>query len=108
MLFVFLFAHGLVIGITDVIMNAEGSAIEHDLKRPVFTAFHGCVSASVAVFAITSSLLTARFGTLSAACAALIMVALASYAVWRNVPVRALPVDRTASKGPVACGESRH
>lgn len=100
MLFVFLCAHGLMIGVTDVIMNAEGSAVEHDLKRPVFTAFHGCVSASVAVFAITSSLLTTNFGTVSAACAALIMVALASYAVWRNIPARTMPMtgESTAAR----------
>src|SRR6185295_15644800 len=32
---------GASIGLTDVFMNAEASAIEHDMRRPIFTAFHG-------------------------------------------------------------------
>ena len=44
-------------------MNAEASAIEHDLRRPIFTAFHGSVSIAVAVFAIASSFVSTMAGT---------------------------------------------
>jgi MFS family permease len=83
-------AHGLVIGLTDVIMNAEGSAVENDLKRPVFTAFHGSVSVSIACFAILSSFLTTRFGPGSSAAAASLLCALAWLAVYANVSGRPL------------------
>ena len=83
-------AHGLVLGVVDLTMNAEDSAVENDLKRPVFTAFHGCVSFAIAVFAILSSLLTARFGPGAAALAACLVCALAWIAVFANSPSRPL------------------
>jgi MFS family permease len=83
-------AHGLVLGVTDLTMNAEGSAIENDLKRPVFTAFHGCVSLGIAVFAILSSYLTARYGPGASAIAACLLCALAWFAVFSNSPARPL------------------
>jgi MFS family permease len=102
MLFVIMFIHGLLIGVTDVIMNAEGSAIEHDLKRPVFTAFHACLSASLAASAIASSYLTTMSGPFSAACPALVMVAAACISVWKNVPARLLPGQTRAAPLRVA------
>lgn len=92
-LFLTLLAYGLTLGMTDAVMNAEASAIEHDLRRPVFTMFHGSVSLSVAFFAIASSLITARFGLGAAAAAALVVIALAWLMVWRNVPARPLPTS---------------
>ncbi len=90
LLFAAMLAHGLVIGLTDLIMNAEGSAVENDLRRPVFTAFHGAVSICIAIFAIFSSWLTARFGPLAAAEAASLLCALAWFAIYANVPARPL------------------
>ena len=83
-------AHGLVLGLTDLIMNAEGSAVESDLQRPVFTAFHGSVSISIACFAIFSSFVTARYGLGAAATAASLVCALAWLAVLKSVPARQL------------------
>ena len=83
-------AHGLVLGVTDLTMNAEGSAVENDLKRPVFTGFHGCVSLGIALFAILSSFLTARFGPGASALAACLLCALAWFAVFANSPSRPL------------------
>ena len=82
--------HGLVLGITDLVMNAEGSAVENDMRRPVFTAFHGSVSLALALFAILSSYLTALRGPGAAALAACLMCALAWIAVLANSPARAL------------------
>ena len=56
---------GASIGLTDVFMNAEASAIEHDMRRPIFTAFHGSASAGLPVFAIASSLVSTSIGTRS-------------------------------------------
>ena len=81
-------AHGLVLGLTDLIMNAEGSALESDLQRPVFTSFHGSVSISIAFFAIFSSFLSARYGIGAAAAAAALVCALAWTAVFKKVPAR--------------------
>ena len=83
-------AHGLVLGVTDLTMNAEGSAVESDLHRPVFTAFHGAVSLAIALFAILSSFLTARFGLGASALAAGLLCALAWFAVFANSPERPL------------------
>ena len=79
---------GLVSGAMDVIMNAEGGQIEVDLKRPVYMAFHGSVSLSVAVFAILSSLLSTNYGTHASILAASTVVIAAVFLVYRNVPVR--------------------
>lgn len=68
---------GLASGALDVIMNAEGGEVENDLQRPVYTAFHGSVSLSVAVFAIVSSLLSTTFGTWASLMAASLAVAAA-------------------------------
>jgi hypothetical protein len=54
---------GFAFGLTDLFMNSEAAAIEHDLKRPVFTAFHGAVSSAVAVIALASSFISTEIGT---------------------------------------------
>ncbi len=54
---------GASIGLADVFMNAEASAIEHDMRQPIFTAFHGSASAGLPVFAVASSLVSTSIGT---------------------------------------------
>lgn len=54
---------GASIGLMDVFMNAEASAIEHDMRKPIFTAFHGSASAALPVFAIASSIISTTLGT---------------------------------------------
>ncbi len=82
---------GAAAGVIDVIMNAEGGAIEVDMKRPVYTAFHGSVSLSIAVFAILSSILSTAYGTWVSAFAASLVVVVAMIMIFANVPSRALP-----------------
>ena len=89
----FLFAAllGALAGVLDVIMNAEGGAIEVDMKRPVYTAFHGSVSLSLAVFAILSSILSTEYGALASVLAASVAIAVATLMVYTSVEVRQLP-----------------
>lgn len=54
---------GFCFGLTDLFMNAEATAIEHDMGRPVFTAFHGAVSLGVAGMAILASFISTMIGT---------------------------------------------
>jgi predicted MFS family arabinose efflux permease len=59
-----LIAFGAVQGVLDLFMNAEGSYVESDLKRPIFTRFHAAASAAMALFAIIGSLAMADIGPL--------------------------------------------
>ncbi len=97
----FLFAAllGAVSGVLDVIMNAEGGAIEVDMKRPVYTAFHGSASLSVAVFAILSSILSTEYGTWASVLAASLAVAVAMMMVFAYVPSRVLPTQANPGTG---------
>lgn len=91
--------YGFATGALDVIMNAEGGQIEVTLGRPVYTAFHGSVSLSVAFFAILSSILSTRYGTWASLITASIAIAIAMLMVWRNIPQKRLePV--AAAGGP--------
>ena len=56
---------GLCFGLTDLFMNAEAVALEHDMRRPVFMAFHGAVSAGVAMMAVATNFLSTAVGTWS-------------------------------------------
>jgi MFS family permease len=49
-------------GVLDLFMNAEGSYVESDIGRPIFTRFHGSASAAMALFAIIGSLVMAELG----------------------------------------------
>ncbi len=82
---------GIAGGAMDVIMNAEGGAIEADLKRPVYTAFHGSVSLSIAFFAIVSSLLSTSYGPWASVLASSSMIFIAMALVYVAVPARTLP-----------------
>ena len=44
------------LGTIDLFMNAEASAVEQSLGRPVFNSYHGTVSLGIAGFAIVGSL----------------------------------------------------
>jgi MFS family permease len=94
MFFVIAPLYGAASGLVDVIMNAEGGAIEADLKKPVYTAFHGSVSLSIAVFAITSSLLSTTYGTWASVLAASIIVLVAAILVHLAVPDRPLATHK--------------
>jgi MFS family permease len=89
---------GAVMGIVDVIMNAEGGAIEVDMKKPIYTAFHGSVSLSVALFAIISSILSTTYGTWASSLSSVIVLICALVLVYKYVPARILLTKRPTGK----------
>ena len=86
--FAWLILYGAILGILDVFMNAEASAIEHDVGRPIFTAFHGCVSLTIALFAILSSYVSNLYGPWATSLAVIALLALAWFMVYAQVPAR--------------------
>lgn len=62
-----LVAVGLTGGLTDLAMNAEGSAVERALHAPVLTRMHAAASAGFAVGALAGSLLATHAGPLACA-----------------------------------------
>ena len=59
----FAISHGLV----DIMMNAEGSTVESELKRPLLTGMHATVSFTVAVCALLGSLISITHSPLATA-----------------------------------------
>ena len=95
--FASLILFGASIGLTEVFMNAEASAIEHDLRRPIFTAFHGSASAGLPVFAIASSIVSIKMGTFATSLLVVAAFALAWGMVFLFVPPRNLTRGRESS-----------
>jgi MFS family permease len=92
--FIAVILYGFASGATDVIMNAEGGQIEITMGKPIYTAFHGSVSLSVAAFAILSSILSTKYGTWASLTVAAMAVAFAMLLVWRNITHNRLePID---------------
>lgn len=90
---------GLCFGLTDLFMNAEAVALEHDLKRPIFMTFHGGVSAGVGVMAVAASWLSTQWGTWAVAAVAAAMFALSWVMVQRAIAPRALAAGKAARIG---------
>jgi MFS family permease len=55
-------AVGLSAGLLDLAMNAEGTAVEHDLGRPVLLSMHAAASGAFAFGALAGSLIATRGG----------------------------------------------
>lgn len=89
-----LIGFGAILGFLDMAMNAEASAIEHDLRRPIFTTFHGSVSIAIAVFAIASSFMSAMVNTFATSLMSVIVVGLAWLMVYQSVPARVITAGR--------------
>jgi predicted MFS family arabinose efflux permease len=85
---------GLCFGLTDLFMNAEAVALEHDLRRPVFMAFHGAVSAGVGVMAVAASFLSTAIGTWSVGAVMAALFAVAWVLVYRRIAPRSLARGR--------------
>ena len=92
--FASLIAFGAVLGFLDMAMNAEASAIEHDLRRPIFTTFHGSVSIAVAIFAIASSFVSTMVSTIATSLLSMAVLSLAWLMVYQSVPVRAIAAGK--------------
>ena len=74
-----------LLGTMDLFMNAEGSAIEHQLKKPIFSSLHGAASLGMAAFAIISSLISIWYGLNWVMLPALLPVIFAWYAVYKSI-----------------------
>jgi MFS family permease len=72
----------------DLNMNAEGSEIEAEIKRPVFNTYHAGVSLGMATAAIVSSYLSVKVSVMVPAVVATFLVLWAFVEVWRNIPDR--------------------
>lgn len=93
------------IGTMDVFMNAEGSHVEHELGRPVFSTYHACATLAIAGFALVGSLcsvlLAPWFGLLFAA----VPLLLAWFAIHRHIPERApVPAAEHSTHAPLPRG----
>lgn len=91
---------GAVQGLLDLFMNAEGSYVETDLKRPIFTRFHAAASAAMALFAIIGSLLMADMGPLTTAAILWLAVLAAMIFIARRLPGRFSAMARARSDMP--------
>jgi MFS family permease len=87
-LFVGIALFGLMAGMVDLAINAEGTAVEADLSRPVLAGFHGAASLGVALAAILGSFLAVNFGPWSAAIATLALFSIGLSAVLSGSPDR--------------------
>ena len=87
---------GLMFGVTDVFMNAEGTAIETDLGKPIFSLLHACVSLGMPVMALVASYLSTQIGPWATGFVAAGFFAIAWMQVKANVPSRSLALGRTA------------
>lgn len=96
-----LIGFGVAVGLLDVFMNAEASAIETDVGRPIFTSFHASVSGGMAVFAIAGSLVSTLVDTWATAA----MSAPLALVAWLLVRVSIPPRNRGAM--PFAAAASR-
>jgi hypothetical protein len=90
---------GLCFGLTDLFMNAEAVALEHDLRRPVFMSFHAGVSAGVGVMAVAASWLSTQWGTWSVAGTVAVAFAASWAMVQGSIPARPLVAGKTANIG---------
>jgi hypothetical protein len=87
----------------DLNMNSEGSDIEQEVKRPIFTTFHAILSMLVAAAAIFSSYMTVKVGVWTPALLAGVMLLWAYVLVYRFVPHRvphAIQEDHPSSNLP--------
>lgn len=90
---------GLCFGLTDLFMNAEAVALEHDLRRPIFMTFHGGVSAGVGVMAVAASWLSTQWGTWAVAIVTAVMFATAWIAVQLAIAPRPLAGGKASRMG---------
>jgi len=76
----FLIGSGLLGGVVDVTMNAEGARIERRLGRPILARLHGAASAGMAIGAILGSLIVASTAPWAAGLIAALGLAVAALA----------------------------
>jgi MFS family permease len=77
----------------DLNMNAEGSEVEQELKKPVFNSYHAGVSLGFAVTAIVASYLSVKISVMAPGLVAAFLLVWAFIEVSRNIPSRVPHVD---------------
>jgi hypothetical protein len=82
---------GLLGGVVDVTMNAEGARIERRLGRPILARLHGAASAGMAIGAILGSLIVASRASWTAGLIAALGLAAAALAYGRAAREEAEP-----------------
>ena len=87
---------GACFGLIDLFMNAEAVALEHDLRRPVFMAFHGGVSAGVGLMAVASSLMSVEVGTWLVGAVMAALFGASWLAVYEAIPARPLAAGKAS------------
>jgi Major Facilitator Superfamily len=87
-------------GVLDLYMNAEGSYVESDHGRPIFTRFHAAASAAMAFFAIIGSVVIADVGAFWAAVVAWLVVLMGFVFIARRLPGRFSSMARAAPDMP--------
>jgi MFS family permease len=87
---------GFCFGLTDLFMNAEAVAIEHDMRRPVFMTFHGAVSAGVAIVSVLASYLSTMLGAWATGAFAVLLFAVTWLLVHWTVEPRPLARGKAA------------
>lgn len=87
---------GFCFGLTDLFMNAEAVAIEHDMRRPVYMAFHGAVSAGVAVVSVLASYLSTLLGAGATGLIVTLLFAVSWTLVHQSVSPRPLAEGKAA------------
>jgi MFS family permease len=86
------------LGTMDIFMNAEGSVVEQESGKPIFSAFHGSASLGIALFAIISSLVSAWVTPWFGALFVVVPVAVTLGAIYQSIPKRAVERDHEAPK----------
>ncbi|MDE2385152.1 MAG: hypothetical protein KGO53_11090 [Alphaproteobacteria bacterium] len=81
-------ALSLCTGAMDLFMNAEASVVEHELKKPVFSTFHGAALYAIGAFGLVGGFIAVQWGPIWAALPALPFVIAAVLAVNAAIPHR--------------------
>lgn len=98
MFFIANIAYGAAMGGTDIFMNGEGSAIERDLNKPVFSAFHGAISCGIPIFALLGSFLSTMTSPWMTWALQVTALSFAWICVYRSVPARTINLFRDGRK----------
>ncbi|RFB78583.1 MFS transporter [Methylovirgula sp. 4M-Z18] len=98
---VLLVAFGLTGGLVDSTMNAEGTKVEADMRRPVLAGLHGMASFGICLPALLGSLLAVEVGLGAVAAIALILFAYGTMVVWRSIPERGLEHSSAAARAGI-------
>lgn len=93
-----LIVYGVINGIYDGAMNAEGTAVEADCGRPILLGFHAAASCAAGLTAIIGSYVAVNVGTEATAGIVVCGYALGALGVWRGTPARVVAIRDAEQK----------